>query len=704
MTRMKTVKARNFYNFGGGASRSKRSRLTRHIGFWKNFNDGFTLAEMMVVLLIMSIVLACLAPAMTTKMKADQNIQTSPWKWVQQGGGRNLDAYFGNGNLQMAHIGQTQRAAADNAKLVINNSDFDNLLLFKSGNNVLGHLRINSEGLNLGTENIQAITIGHNVDGGFGSVAIGSNIMTHVDQHNAPSGHYNVALGVNALSSNTFGHRNEAIGWSALSSNTTGIENIGVGVSSLLSNTTGSSNTVLGTRAGSGNTTGSNNVIIGHEANNNAVSDKSNIVVIGSGASGSANNAIAIGAGVTGEGENSVAIGSNATAGTETTSLSYGNAIAIGNNARALGEDNIAIGRNALFTTSTSNSVGAGNVAIGAEAMYYHYSINVGNTAVGYKAMKGSSRSSNYLNTAIGYEALTSAGTTSSSAGHDTAVGYQSLYSNTTGFGNTAVGVYALKNNVSGSYNTAIGKGACQYVTGSHKTCIGYGSGPSSLDSLAKKNNNDKVIFLGDASTTVYIPGNIVVGKDTILGADSANKGNGNPYRVYLKGGNKWYTDTWVYLGTDDYKGDDDNFYRVNPITVGSFTLGSGDAFDDAADHDTPVNTSDRRLKYVGKENSDGLAKLRQLKIFNYTFKKDEKKTPHVGVMAQDLQKVFPNAVKKGADGFLTIRMEDMFYAVINAIKELDARVTALEKENKMLKEQNKALDARLKALEAKIK
>lgn len=96
---------------------------------YSKYFNAFTLAEMMVVLLIMSIVLACLAPAMTTKMKADQNIQTSPWKWVQQGGGRNLDAYFGNGNLQMAHIGQTQRAAADNAKLVINNSDFDKFAL-----------------------------------------------------------------------------------------------------------------------------------------------------------------------------------------------------------------------------------------------------------------------------------------------------------------------------------------------------------------------------------------------------------------------------------------------------------------------------------------------------------------------------------------------------------------------------------------------
>ena len=85
---------------------------------------------------------------------------------------------------------------------------------------------------------------------------------------------------------------------------------------------------------------------------------------------------------------------------------------------------------------------------------------------------------------------------------------------------------------------------------------------------------------------------------------------------------------------------------------------------------------------------------LFQLKIFNFTYKKDPTKEPHVGVIAQDLQKVFPNAVKKGADGFLTIRMEDMFYAVINAIKELDAKYQAQEK-------RIDALEKRIEKLEA---
>ena len=656
---------------------------------YSKYFNAFTLAEMMVVLLIMSIVLACMAPVMTTKMKAEQNVQTSPWKWVQQGAGRDLDAYFGNGNLQMAHIGQTQRGAADNAKLVINNSDFNNLLLFKNGDNVLGHLRINNDGLNLSTENNQAITIGHNVDGGFGSVAIGSNIMTHIDHHNQPSGYYNIALGVDVLSANTLGYYNEAIGWRALALNTTGHENVAVGVASLSSNTTGSNNTVLGPRAGSGNTTGRNNVIIGHEANNNAVSDKSNLVVIGSGASGEGDNSIAIGSGATAGYSDSIVIGHNAQ--NEHWGYDTSGSIGIGSNIylKAYGP-NTVIGYNAMNKNGTSFSGRQRNTLIGYEVVN---KLTTGgeNTIIGHQAGYNTTIGSG--NSVVGKNALFN----NTSGSNNSAFGSESMYNSTSGQNNTAIGRWALFSNVSGSNNTAIGESACKYVTGSNKTCIGYGSGPYPGDNLAKKNNNDKVIFLGDASTTVYIPGNIVVGKDTILGADSANKGNGNPYKVYLKGGNKWYTDTWVYLGTDDYKGGDDNFYRVNPITVGPFTLGSGDAFDDASDHDTPANTSDRRLKYVGKENSDGLAKLRQLKIFNYTFKKDEKKTPRVGVMAQDLQKIFPNAVKKGADGFLTIRMEDMFYAVINAIKELDAKYQAQEKriEN---------LEKRIQVLESKIK
>ena len=120
-------------------------------------------------------------------------------------------------------------------------------------------------------------------------------------------------------------------------------------------------------------------------------------------------------------------------------------------------------------------------------------------------------------------------------------------------------------------------------------------------------------------------------------------------------------------------------------------------------------------IKEITTENKSGLDKIRQLKVFNYTFKKDKSKTPHVGVIAQDLQKIFPDAVTKGDSGFLRIRMEDMFYALVNAVKELDAKITELTnqvkilqeqnkyiiKQNKQIMQENKEIKARLKAIEA---
>ena len=46
--------------------------------------------------------------------------------------------------------------------------------------------------------------------------------------------------------------------------------------------------------------------------------------------------------------------------------------------------------------------------------------------------------------------------------------------------------------------------------------------------------------------------------------------------------------------------------------------------------------------------------------------------------MAQHLKKVFPNAVSKDEKGFLQIRHEEIFYAMVNALKQLDAKVKQL--------------------------
>jgi len=142
---------------------------------------------------------------------------------------------------------------------------------------------------------------------------------------------------------------------------------------------------------------------------------------------------------------------------------------------------------------------------------------------------------------------------------------------------------------------------------------------------------------------------------------------------------------------------------------AGRYAIGTDNAIRDLPNFASFL--SDRRVKNVGKAFVGGLAELKKLDLFHYTYKKDESKTPHVGVMAQDLQKVFPNAVTKGEDGFLRIRMEDMFYALVNAVKELanmidglkQQEILTLQKDVSTLKKENKQLQKTVADLERRL-
>ena len=735
--------------------------------------NAFTLAEMMVVMLIMSIVLAAMAPVMTTKNKVDNS---SPWKYSPN---NSSDAYFGQGASMRAMIGQLNGEDTDNGKLIINNlgSSFSHIL-FKNGNTILGDLYMSGNNLILGHRNGSSTSLGQN------NINIGPNNWPSTDI----TGQSNIIIGDNAMTHLSSGSNNIGLG-TTLTALTTGTGNVTIGDNSLISVTTGSGNIGLGNEANPAITTASKTIAIGA----NSVASSLGAIAIGSNLTSSEShgpeqdaaqarvmNSIAIGNNATsgasnGAGQNSIAIGNQAKAnpedvgGASAIAIGYdsyanensdiaigphagvvlttnpspktkGGSIAIGGRSKATNGNSLAIGNGAFagegavaigyysetaetFTvaggdTNTydvaigyrAKALGGTGVAIGynAKAPAAEYVPLSGNIAIGYNAMKNSSDS--YSNIGIGTEALRD-----TSGSSNTAVGYRALLNNSRGTDNTAIGTVALRDNTTGSHNTAIGEYACSNVTGSNKTCIGANSGPANNSDWAS--DDKERIFIGSKSKFNNGPAVLEVHntKDTGLGAnkDAAVVINGN---LIVKGG--VISTLWKKGGGDD---DDVNLYgrtggQMEPFwdkggtpdyveKYSSNGHGKFKAFSGKREY------SDRRLKYVGKDNNDGLAKIKQLKVFNYVYKKDTTKTPHVGVIAQDLQKVFPNAVQKGKDGFLTIRMEDMFYAVINAIKELDAKITALQKENQELKqlvkqvqEDNKRLDQRLQKLEAKQK
>ena len=706
---------------------------------------------------------------MTTKNKVDNS---SPWKYSPN---NSSDAYFGQGASMRAMIGQLNGEETDNGKLIINNlgSSFSHIL-FKNGNTILGDLYLNGTSLVLGNRQgnnpigNENINIGHDnwpagTITGSSNITIGDASMTSLTSgsHNiglgttltsVTTGEHNIGIGDDSLTGITAGNGNIAIGGNANVGSAV-YKSIAIGYESIASShgaiAIGSSMTqseghgaaldaaqarvmnsiAIGNNATSGanNGAGQNSIAIGNQAKANSTSDSGTSGIAIGAYSNAGGHSVALGTSALNSnttGSDNIAVGTSAlrsnTTGSVNTALGdsallsnttgSGNT-ALGKNslyANTTGDDNIAIGRNALYQSDT----GGGNIAIGYQAMYYQNDINYGNTAVGYQAMVGTNSASNYHNTAIGYRALNRAGNSAKSAGQNTAVGSGALENNVTGFGNTAIGVNALNAGSKGDYNTGLGYYACANVTGSNKTCIGYNAGPASGSDWAS--DDKERIFIGSKSK--FNDGSAVLevhnegGESFGSNKDSSVVINGN---LIVKGG--IISTLWRY-GHDI---DNVNLFassggQMEPEwndTVAKLCKRYADDGHGAFKSFNGKVISDRRLKYVGKESTTGLDKVRQLKVFNFTYKKDTTKTPHVGVIAQDLQKVFPNAVQKGTDGFLTIRMEDMFYAVINAIKELDAKITALQKENRELKqlvkqvqEDNKRLDQRLQKLEAKQK
>ena len=323
---------------------------------------AFTLAEMMVVLLILTICLAAFAPLMTKRRTVDIS---SPWRYASN----NSDIYYGMGSTQTAMIGQNSKSADDNARLIINTTDDNHRhVIFKQAGNKVGELWIKGDNFLLGSDYSGSLT-------GIFNTAIGESSLT-----SNKSGNYNVALGAATLKTNTTGGSNTAVGTSSLSANISGSANTALGAGALRANNIGRENTASGYEALNSNIAGNNNTAIGNKA-------------LYSNTSFSYNTAVGSEALYHSEGAANTAVGHQALH--HTTTASYNTATggyALSSN--ITGANNTAVGYGALF----SAIYGEGNTAVGMDSLYYnkgHF-----NTAIGQKACINATGSNK---TCIGY-------------------------------------------------------------------------------------------------------------------------------------------------------------------------------------------------------------------------------------------------------------------------------------------------------------
>lgn len=90
------------------------------------------------------------------------------------------------------------------------------------------------------------------------------------------------------------------------------------------------------------------------------------------------------------------------------------------------------------------------------------------------------------------------------------------------------------------------------------------------------------------------------------------------------------------------------------------------------------ATSSDIRLKDILGEYEKGLNEIISLQPVRYIYKKDnprkiDSSTEQVGFVAQDVQKIFPDAVTEAEDGYLDFNIHSINVALVNAIKELKA-------------------------------
>lgn len=86
--------------------------------------------------------------------------------------------------------------------------------------------------------------------------------------------------------------------------------------------------------------------------------------------------------------------------------------------------------------------------------------------------------------------------------------------------------------------------------------------------------------------------------------------------------------------------------------------------------------TSDARVKEIIEEVRD--VDFSQLHTYRYTFKSDKIKTERVGLLAQEVQQVIPEAVIDNS-GTLALDYNAVVSALVAKINQLEERITQLE-------------------------
>jgi hypothetical protein len=257
-------------------------------------------------------------------------------------------------------------------------------------------------------------------------------------------------------------------------------------------------------------------------------------------------------------------------------------------------------------------------------------------------------------------------------------VGYQAGYSQTTGGGNSGQNVFIGDTsglNTTSDLNTFVGRASGYLVTTGRKNTIigGYNGNQGGLDIRTAS----KYVVLSDGDGAIWAFGRADDGASSSQFCLNNTGGTYTELQFRNNGLNKaeiWWDQSLGRLQT--YTG----------TTNGPYVSQNGTSW---------TNSSDERLKNITGEIQNGLAKVCTLRAAEYTWRADETATPQVGLIAQDVLAVLPQAVtvpedgateKDGSPAMMGVQYNSVIPLLVSAIKELKAELDTAKAEIAALK------------------
>ena len=414
------------------------------------------------------------------------------------------------------------------------------------------------------------------------------------------------------------------------------------------------------------------------------------------------NNASGVGSFAVGQGNTSSGIASNSF-GSSTVASGYasssfgfnteasgGVSVAFGSGTKATGsEGSFAFGKVSEASGISSFSGGFGSIASGQTAVslgYYNKSLGDASFSIGslneaqtdYSIAAGVENISSgfaavtfgFMNTASGQQAF-SVGTSNNATGKfSVAIGSQNTSS---GFASIALGVETIS---SGEHSTTTGKGTT--ASGNNSTAMG-------IDNIA---SGEISLATGGGTTASGFNATSFGSHTTASGGNSVAMGHYTKASDYGSLVIGYYNDSGSSITAFDDRYDDSNTAFV--IGNGAGNNSRSDAlvvnFDGTTTIAGDLNVnSDARLKANIVSLGATLTKLLQIDGKTYTMKKDKNEKQKIGLLAQDIEKLFPELVSE-SNGIKSVNYQGLVPVLINALKEQDRKMKSQQSQIDELK------------------